>query len=825
MPVASSGNGVVAWRGIAFDVWKTKEKEVTVPSEGARSPRSLYPALIAFSVAAATLLLQIVQTRIYAVVFWNHLVYFIVSVALLGFGISGTWLSFGKSTWIARVLTLRNAAAGFVVTAIVSSLLVPQWGTSLGAIFTSKWHLMRLMATYGTAALPYFCAGWILGVVYRDYAERIHFLYFADLLGAGVGCLLFLALIRPVGAVALVLLACALVALPILCGEFKHGNRFTATALLAGVPIALLLLFLWRGAIDARIVPDTTKGFNVMYADLARPDEKVVEFSEWNSIARTDVVGTKLAPGKRIFIDGDAFTGMEVTSSDTPPPFDRDKEALVPHKTPYVLDRKIDSVLVIGSGGGRDVWDAVRAGAHHVDAVEINPTTARIVANEYRKATHDLFLRPEVTLWNEEGRSFIRSRDTRYSVVMINAIDTFAALDAGAYMLSENYLYTLDGMMDYVSHLAPDGILCITRWDYAGETPRLFTTMLEALYALGYEQPNSHIVAQTRNFWTAIMVSPTPFTDTEVTALRHHTAQHDGTFYFPLPAAEREKPFQKDLNEYAQARANGTQEAFLQSYYYNIRPVRDDSPFFFHYERLRNLLQVLREHAFVDYVRGHWPSFTLSTLLTLMSAALAVFIFLPLIRRGRGDMPQFGLWLVYFCCLGVSFIFVEISLMQRFALLLGHPARSLALVLACLLIFAGIGSHLKERLAVSLGASLGFLMAAILVAAFLYPVFIERLLGFPLWIRSISTVILVAPVALCMGMPFPYGIRRVSDQARDAVPWMWGVNGGATVVGSILAIICAIRFNFTTVLVFAALGYGIALAVYFRLTRGRADGA
>ncbi len=781
--------------------------------------RSLYPALIAFSIAAATLLLQIVQTRIYAVVFWNHLVYFIISVALLGFGISGTWLSFGRSTWIARRLTLRNAALCFVVTTIVSSLLVPQWGTSFGVVFTSRWHLLRLMTTYGTAVFPYFFSGWILGILYRDYAEHIHFLYFADLVGAGFGCMLFLALIRPVGAVGLILLACAFVAMPLLCGEFSRRTIIIPAIFLAAVMVTLAALFACRNAIDARIVPDRTKGFHAVYADMDPHDEKVVEFREWNSIARTDVVGTKLTPWKRIFIDGDAFTGMEVTSSDVPPPYDLEKEALVPHMTPYVLARTFNSVLVIGSGGGRDVWSALRAGAQSVDAVEINPTTVHLVKTEYRNNLHGLFSRSDVTLWNEEGRSFVRSHEARYNVIMINAIDTFAALDAGAYMLAENYLYTIDGIKDYLSRLTPDGILCITRWDYAGETPRLFTTMLEALYDLGYSQPNRHIVAQTRNFWTAIMVSPAPFSETEIERLKTHTIKHKGAFYFPLSAQDCSTPFQHDLNEYALARESGKQEAFFQSYTYNIRPVSDDSPFFFHYEKLKNIVRVTREHALVDYVRGHWPAFTLSVLMILMSTALVLFIFLPLTRRGRGDLSHFGLWLVYFCCLGTAFIFVEISLMQRFALLLGHPARSLALVLACLLVFAGIGSYVKERLNLHLGVALIFLIVAITVAALAYPWIIERLLGFPLWIRGVFTVLLVAPLALFMGMPFPYGIRRVSEEARDAVPWMWGVNGGATVVGSILAISLAIRFNFTTVLLLAALGYAAAMAAYFRVSR------
>jgi len=775
---------------------------------------SFYYALAVFAVACATLILQIVQTRIYAFVFWNHLVYFIISIALLGFGVSGTWLAFGKQTRLARLLTLELSAAAFVATALFSALLVPQMRFSMGVLLNSEWHLLRLMATYGTAVLPYFFAGWILGVIYRDLAEDIHSLYFFDLIGAGAGCLLVLGLIRPLGAVGLVQLTCLLVAVPILGGAYLRSRRKIVLAALLGIVATCAGLFVMRNRIEMGYMPDESKGFSKALAATER--QPVVEFTEWNSVARTDVVGAKKDRQKRVFIDGDAWTDMAINTkaSGPPPPSDPATGPHVPYRVPYLLERPRDDVLVVGSGGGRNVWTALRAGASHVDAVEINPSTTRIVVDEYRETTHGLFLRPEVTLWTEEGRSFLRSRSRTYDLITLNSIDTFAALDAGAYMLAENYLYTLDAMVDYVKHLKPQGMLNITRWDYAGETPRLFATMLEALYVLGYEEPSRHIAAASREGWTAVIVSPAPFTTDEIAALRRHCAEWEGTFYFPLPKKERKTQFQIDLNEYSEARAAGRQDEFFENYYYNIAPVTDDSPFFFHYEKPGNLFRILIEQSPMDFVRGHWPSFTLYILTALLAVALAVFVFLPLLRKQRGPLPHFGLWIVYFCCLGFAFIFVEISLMQRFALLLGHPARSLALVLASLLIFAGLGSYCKERFRIRLQTALLLLVFAILAAAFVYPHIEIAMLGLPLWLRGALSVLLVLPLALFMGMPFPAGIKSVQKLGSDSVPWMLGVNGGATVLGSVLAIICAITFNFTTVLVLAAAGYALALVLY-----------
>ena len=196
-----------------------------------------------------------------------------------------------------------------------------------------------------------------------------------------------------------------------------------------------------------------------------------------------------------------------------------------------------------------------------------------------------------------------------------------------------------------------------------------------------------------------------------------------------------------------------------------------------------------------------------------------LFMLLPLLRRDRPTIPAFGAWLFYFSSLGVSFIFVEIALMQRFALLLGHPSRSLALVLTSLLVFSGVGSHLRERLNVRLLRGLIVLIVLIAGTAFAYPLLIQAALGWPLVARAVLTIALVAPLGILMGMPFPTGLREVSEFDKEAVPWMWGVNGGTTVVGSILAIIVGIHGNFTAVLLLAALGYAMACCAYWVVTR------
>jgi spermidine synthase len=783
----------------------------------------ILPAAITFCVAGATILLELVQTRIYAVVFWNHLVYFIISIALLGFGISCTWLSFGDNTRLARALTLPNAAIGFILSTILSSIIVPRMGISLGSIFSERMQLCRLMVTYMTAVFPYFFAGWMLGVVYRDFARHIHFLYFADLVGAFVGCMIFLSCMQPLGAVGLVLLCCVMIATP----PFLARNK-SRGAIIAGCACVVMIagMAVFRNALSVGIMPEPTKAEQNLYANLEKDDTKVLEFSEWNTLSRIDVVSTVKHPqGKRIFIDGDAWTGMRVDRPTPAPRWDPRTDHMITWAMPYLIRANPESVLVIGSGGGIDVFNALRARPQHVDAVEINPTTARIVADEYGQTTHGVFDDPRVKLYNEEGRSFVRRSAREYDVIVMNAIDTLTALNVGAYVLSENYLYTVDAMTDYILHLKANGVMSISRWGTNPEACRLFVVCLEALYRLGVPEPEKHIIAaldETTGF-VGIMTSRSAFSAEDVAAIRSHSGQQKARLVYPAAESDHkpgEPQFVGFMNAYAAQRKSGDQEAYLNARPQNLSPVWDDSPFFFHFDRARNMRAVFSETTSADLVRGHWASFTLFTLLALLGLAVVVFMFLPLLSRTRVRIPLFGSWLLYFSCLGVSFIFVEIALMQRFALLLGHPSRSLALVLASLLLFAGIGSQLGLVLRINLKAALLLVIVTILAAGFAYPHIVKAVLGWPLWMRGGVTVALVAPLGFFMGMAFPAGIRRVSAHGSASVPWMYAINSGTTVLGSVLAIVIAIWVNFTMVFVLAAAGYLLALLLFVRVSRG-----
>lgn len=767
---------------------------------------------MAFVVSLAVILLQLVQTRIFSVIFWVHLVYFIISIALLGFGISGTWLAFGPHTRLARFLTPKSAACAFVLTAIFSSLVLPAMSVTVSWL-THDWHRIPiLLLIYSFAILPYFFAGWILGIVFRDNAAEMNRIYFADLIGAGLGCVLFLLLLAPLGATRLVAIACLITIAPFIADLLNGVSR---RVFLVCLMIVLAIMFTVGEMMDGFIQPESSKELIANYADLPADDRPIIEFSEWNPIARIDVVTTqKNRDLRRIYQDGSAFTWLPVDPQWPPPPFDTAHESMIDHKTPYLMLPHPGTTLVIGSGGGIDVWNALRAGSRRIDAVEVNSTTASLGLNEYRSFNNDLFWQPGVTVFNEDGRSFVRAQRTRYDLIAIHAIDTFAALNAGAYVLSENYLYTVEAFSDYFRHLVPNGVLSVSRWYQLNEATRLFTTMLEGLKRFGVARPTAHVIvvayrAETGN-WGTFLASPTPISSETIAQMRRLAERNGATIAFPPESLPRE-PISRALVGYAQFFAEGRAERFFELFPFNVRPSSDDSPFFFHYEKWQDALHVMSDITGHNWIRGNWPSLTLFSLSIFSIAAVSSFIFLPLLaHRHTRSISRFPAWAIYFAGLGLSFIFVEIALMQRFALLLGHPSRSLAVVLGTLLISAGIGSFLSNRVGTYLPIGLATLSVLILGAALIYPLIGIWALALSLPLRVAMVIALIAPLGVLMGMPFPIGIAIVARAGPESVPWMWGINGGTTVLGSLLAIIVAMGWGFTLVLTLAAVGYIIA---------------
>jgi hypothetical protein len=485
---------------------------------------------------------------------------------------------------------------------------------------------------------------------------------------------------------------------------------------------------------------------------------------------------------------------------------------------------------VIGPGGGRDLVSALVFGAGHVDGVEINPIIADdVMRDRFREFSGGIYTNPRVRITVDDGRSFVRRSPDRYDVIQASLVDTWAATAAGAYTLTENSLYTVDAFNDYLDHLNDRGILTITRWVFDGL--RLVSLAQEACEARGWSAADRLAIVRQKDVAT-FLLKKTPFTTGEIDQLRAIAArlQFD-VLYAPGGDARIDDDFGAgtQLGDYARLIRAPDRHAFYASYPQDITPTTDDRPFFFHTTKVGDQFQTAFGRSML-FGNG------LSALLTLMaiSAALVLlFIVGPLLLAAfnppegghhvRGLPHRWAAWLAFFGALGAGFMLIEVAVLQRFVLLLGHPVYSLTVTLFSLLLGTGLGAAWSRRfpdtalrhtgaIALALIAVLGGVIILIVTPIVAWAIPFARAA------RMAIAVATLLPLGIALGLPMPTGLRMLSAKAPQMIPWAWGINGALSVVGATLAIFIAMNWGFNTTLFAASATYAIGLFMFLAAT-------
>lgn len=796
------------------------------------------------AVAGATIGFELLQTKVLSALYYNHAVYVTVSIALMGFGISGVLISLlgtrmlGQARALAALSASGLAAAMFLSLGIASH--VPAW---LGTVAPQ----IKLMLSYAILVVPFLFAGATLGLLFMANGSRIHSLYMTDLVVSAAFVLGFCLLLEPLGAAGFAWL-CMGTALSagLLLGTAAgvHPLRFVppAAILLAG---GLLVPLRFIGT-----HPEPYKTSAEMFGTKADPVA-----TRWTMTAKIDVwpygsftpEGGYDAQGRpadmMITQDNDAHTNMlgPIARNGIKDAASRD-EAFEPVALAYLLRPKPQNVLVIGVGGGKDIVSARAYGSDHITGAELNPATVGLVSGPFRSyaAWPDW---ANIDLVASEGRHFVRTGGRGpYDVIMMSGVDTFAALSSGAYVLSENYLYTVEAMRDYLGALKPGGILAFNRWFFPvpRESLRLAGLYLEAAAQLGVPHPEQNIAVIASSGWAATFIKKgPPFTAGEVALLLRQAEARDWSIvYAPVTpgmdaqlrsALAKEDDFPKARQAYAGLLAPGADRAAFESRYpYNISPVYDDRPFFFEYHRPGGMKNVDE-----DWLKGTAGSGTeitalrssaiysvLYLLMGLSGLLGTVAMLVPLLIFSRqGLRVERGAPLAsIFGALGIGFMLVEVGLMQRLALYLGHPMYSVAVVLAGMLLFAGLGAFAAGRLRLSLTATmgLGMLGSAALIGLWVVgaaPV-LQATSGWALPGRVAVCLATLALPSLFMGMPFATCLRYLEDRHPAFIPWAWGINGITSVLASIAAVAIAMRIGFTWVVLIGACVYVLGFASF-----------
>jgi hypothetical protein len=788
------------------------------------------PLLSIALISAALLAYEICLMHLFAVIHFHHFAYMVISLALLGYGASGSFLAVGEG-WLHRYhgLVYWLCLMLFGVSAPLAFQLgqgVPFNGLELFWDLHQSLYLALLLLLF---IIPFFFGALAIGIILSLYRREVGRVYGFDLVGAGLGCLAvvwLLWLVTPTGLVTIIstlgLLAAATslfeLSLPrrwagavlclVLCGVLAAGNLGQSLRPSPYKPLQ-----------QALQVAGTTveKELFSPFGVLTVVDSPLVPFRHAPGISLVSL--REPLPQKAVFTNGD---GLSVITMGAAHRGQLDYLDQMTSALPYHL-RQAEKVLILGLGGGQDVLQARYHHIPEVTAVELNPQMVDLLSHDYAEYSGNL-LAGGLRVHVGDFRDYLQQSREHFDLIQLALVDSFLPSAAGLHALRENYLYTIEAIGESLDRLGPRGMVAITRWlkNPPRDSLKLVATATEALRLRGVDMVAEHLVLIRGWQTSTLIVSREKFAAEEIGRLRTFCRQRSFDIVHG-PGVESEAANRYNLLS-EPTLANGVRAlmgedaaAFIAAYKYNLTPARDDRPYFHHFFKWSSGAELLRlrHSGGAALLESGYLVLVVVLCIAVMGAVLLILsplLFLP--RKGR-DLSLRGdrKWLVvYFFATGLAFMMVEIACIQKFMRFLHHPVYAVSVVVASFLVFAGIGSMATQRLTGNgyrPHTLLGVAVAMIVLFALLYLLLAEQAfsalahLGLPA--RLALAVLAIAPLALFMGMPFSLALSRLPPGA--AAPWAWGINGCASVIGSMAATLLAMQYGFNVVL-------AVAVALY-----------
>ena len=762
--------------------------------------RSVYVGL--FLVTLASLIFEIALTRIFSVTMWYHLAFVAISVAMFGMTVGALAVYLAPRWFPPERLQHRLAAAALlfglgIAASLLAHLAVPlQGGYSLRGVAT-------IAFTYVVMTVPFVLGGVAVTLALTRFPTQVAGLYAADLLGAAAGCVLVVVALDVTDGPTTIIASAALACLAAACLAPASATGLRAAALLSVIAGTGFV------AVNSLRILDQAPLLRVQWVKGAR--EPHLLFEKWNSFSRVTVTGDPGRPtpalGWGLSPTWPAGRGvpqlmllMDAAAATVLTRFDGRPEG-VEHLKYDVTNlahwlRPDARVLAVGAGGGRDVLSALVFDQRAVVGVEINETILDVVNAHFGAFTGHLDRDPRVRFVHDEARSYIARQPERFDILQLSLIDTWAATGAGAFVLSEHSLYTIEAWRLFLDRLTPRGVLSVSRWYHEARPDEMYRTValgVAALAARGVTRPGDHLLA-VRHLTggdgrvappgvATLLVSPSPFSTADVDAAE---------------AVARRLRFEVVLSPRgaatatfaALARGQGL-EALYAGFPTNIAPPTDDSPFFFHMTRLRDLF----DSAFWPSAAGSVePVWVLAALLVTVVVLTGLCIVAPLVLAGqRGQLAGAAPLVVFFAAIGLGFMLVEISQMQRLILFLGHPTYGLSVVLFAMLAASGTGSLAAGRLGGQGLAPMGALLVLLILFGAATPAVIRAFEAAATPARIAVAVTLLFPLGFLMGTAFPLGMRLAGSRSTALGAWLWGINGAASVCASVLAVAIALH--------------------------------
>lgn len=737
--------------------------------------------LVSISLVSVSLFIyQVILNRIYSALFWYHYTFLITSFAIFGLGIGGI-IAYNQ----------RQKSEDFKIHSLYKAifLLSISYIFSLGIIYVLPFQNNVLIYLI-LATLPFIIGGYFFSTVFEQFGKISNKLYFADLIGSGFGSIIVLLSLNNLGIYRTVILICiiSVIAWLLLNAQFKK-KILLSIGVLAVFLLGLFIPNKYVYSIEQNFIGFITNKTKTL-GSIAKSNQKSkIVYTKWNAFSRTDVIKVEGDDDEMIVtIDGTANAPMYR--------FDGKKSSLSKYKDdieylPFSFGNN-HKTLIIGPGGGRDILYALAGNSKEITGVEINTSSIDAVRH-FKEFNGDIYNRPEVKIYGEDGRNFVRKSKEKYDVILLSLVMTNASQNIG-YALSENYLFTVEALEDYMNHLTDNGKLAFLAHDEE-DMSKLIATILRQLNKKGIaikDTPKYMAIfakevqlmhGKEHIHYPLIIVKNKPFSQLESKKLKE-TADKGKIIPLYIPYVNDTGPL------YHIKEGHLTLVQFENGFSFSATPATDDKPYFY------------------DFSKGVSPVLVFIFFFILLGS---VILFTPIISQEKAFKPS-----LYFSSLGIGYMLIEIPLIQKFILYLGHPVLAFNYVLAGLLIGSGIGAYFSNAKAFNNLSNKIYLPAILVMVINIGLILSLNLIfkmtsDFSLVSKILIAAILVMIQGFFMGMPFPRGIKILSESKKKSkiIPVMWGLNGAMSVVGSVLSIMLSMEFGFTIAMLAGALLYGL----------------
>jgi hypothetical protein len=775
-----------------------------------RNPRSVYTAV--FLIGFATLTIEIAFTRLLSVISYYHLAFFAVSTAMLGMTAGAVTVFTRAHVFNEQRLfkTLAQAGSGFALSAVVSALAVCLIPIGLEG---SQMKIIGLLALTFFCSLPFYFSGIIVTALLTRTGFQVPKIYGFDLIGASFGCLFVLAGLNFFDAVSLIIFSGSAGVAAYFIFSARTGSANKA-------PGILLLFFILLLSFSNRFTRNGIRPL-IVKGKVEVASDHLLE--KWNSFSRVLVFQKKNAPPQlwgaspvtppqlleqyHMSIDGDAATVVRRFTS----PADGEHLKYDLTALAYYL-RDSARTCVIGVGGGKDIQTAICFGSRQITGIDINPVFIDLLKNRFGSFT-GIARHPEVSLHLEEARSYLSHTKEQYDIIQMSLVDTWAATGAGAFSLSENNLYTVEAWKTFLSRLSDSGLLTVSRWynpSNLGETGRLLSLAVAASLASGIREPEKHIALVTINNLATLILSRQAFSEADIFRLQQKTGE---LRFHPvlIPGQATGDPL---LNQIVRARSLHELNEAVKGSSLNYTPPTDENPYFFNMLKLTDLkFKTLNTESGI--MKGNLQAtitllLLIACLLAVAVATIAVPLFLKTKANGRTAFNRAAIsGALYFCLIGAGFMLVEIALVQRLSVFLGHPVYGLGILLFSMILSTGAGSLLVEKVVVRKWLRLYPVIAAccVLGIGLLVPVVMSNMMVYAIWQKALISVLMIFPLGFCLGWFFPIGMQMARGSQSALTPWYWALNGIFGVLFSAIAVLISIYAGISVNFYIGALVY------------------